>query len=126
MLKTNSKQARENVKRYILESTLNWEEKPFKSFNDVSRFIFNDFERVFSNDLKNPYRKESDCELFIKYSQGLPLYGGVFDYWLYSGIDTLGAILEESEEEKNKYAEDKAENFITYLIYREITKALNK
>lgn len=50
---------------------------------------------------------------------GLPSFLGTYKYY-YSGsaIDVLGDILEQTEEERNRYTEAEAEKCMTYLLYR--------
>lgn len=43
-------------------------------------------------------------------------------YYNRSAVDDLGAILEETEEEKARFTEQEAEQLLTDLIYRELTK----
>ena len=62
-------------------------------------------------------------EDFKDWCQGLP---SILDTWPLmcdDCIDILGDILEESEEERNKYDGVKAWNLMSSLIFREIDKA---
>lgn len=68
----------------------------------------------------------SELELFEFWAQDLPSAFN-FDYYLCGqAIDDLGNILEETEEEKNDYSYQQAEELLTYLIYREVKKSVNK
>ena len=63
---------------------------------------------------------------FEDWCQGLC---GVIDtsyFYNVSAVDLLGDWLEETEEEKAKYDERKAESTITHLLYREITRHANR
>lgn len=65
-------------------------------------------------------------EYFVYWCEGLP---GVLDtdYYLNrSAVEDLGNILEENEAERKKYTESEAETKITYLMWREIYKAVSK
>ena len=65
-------------------------------------------------------------EVFRDWAQGLAL-GNLFCYYYNrSAVDDLGAILEETEEEKSRYSEQEAEEMLTRLIFREMQKAYNK
>lgn len=64
--------------------------------------------------------------IFEDWARGLAL-GGLFCYYYNrSAVDDLGAILEETEEEKAKYTEMQAEEMLTRLIYREMEDAHRK
>lgn len=43
-------------------------------------------------------------------------------YYNRSAVDDLGAILEETAEEKARYSEAQAETLLTSLIYRELVR----
>ena len=58
----------------------------------------------------------------MDWCSGLP---GVLDtcyYYNRSAVDDLGAILEETDEERARYTEEQAEKMLTTLIYRELKK----
>lgn len=68
----------------------------------------------------------SELELFESWAQCLPSAFN-FDYYLGGqAINDLGNILEETEEEKNRYSYQQVEELLTYLIYREIKKSIEK
>ena len=131
MLKTNSRAARENLRRYITESAGDYllecaaydgKEIDLSSFHDVAAAIYETF--------CNEYRPECDARRripenvsFCNYAQGLPC-GGLFNYYLHSAVKTLGDILQETDAERSRFTETDAENMLTTLIYREIKKAL--
>lgn len=130
-LKTNSRKARENVRGYIL--------KYFRG-GDYSEIIGEsltapqqDFARVAAYTLK-VFRTEklrngglayygTEERAFAEWAAGLP---GVLDtlYFYYNrdAVDDLGAILEETEEEKNRFTETDAANLLTRLIYWELIR----
>lgn len=128
MLKTNSKKARENVRAYIMERenvaeyAENISNDP--TFEEIAAAIYADFYRVYNSDyVKKTY---APADYFAEWAAGLP---GILDtcyYYNRSAVDDLAAILEETETEKARYTEEKAENYLTYLIYSEIVKAIRK
>lgn len=128
MLKTNSKKARENVRAYIMERenvaeyAENIAENP--TFEEIAAAIYADFYRVYNSDYM--HRTYSEQDYFAEWAAGLP---GILDtcyYYNRSAVDDLAGILEETETEKARYTEEKAENYLTYLIYSEIEKAIRK
>lgn len=71
--------------------------------------------------------RASRNEMFMDWMQGLPTAFPVADdIFLRSAIDFLGNILEETEEEKARYTEDKAEKLACNLLYRELEKGARK
>ena len=124
MLKSNSKQAIENIKAYILYNfdpcgyDFTGEESDFKQ---VAHYIYECF---YSEKVKFDKRRMSEKELFFEWCSGLPSILDTCYYYNRSAIEDLGKILEESEEEKNKYTESQAEEMLTHLIYRELKKAI--
>ena len=71
-------------------------------------------------------RSRSGFETFKDWAQGLPSAFNTLYYYNVLAVDMLGAWLEESESEKSKYNESEAEEMITRLIYRELTKGAAK
>ena len=131
MLKTNSRAARENLRRYITESAGDYllecaaydgKKIDLSSFHDVAAAIY----ETFCNEYRpGHYSRRGIPEnvSFCHYAQGLPC-GGLFDYFLHSAVKTLGDILQETDAERSRFTETDAENMLTTLIYREIKKAL--
>ena len=125
MLRTNSKKAIENIRAYVLENfvaeyaddTVNPED-----FRQVAGAIYADYFRVIKEDYRYKKHNMSMQDLFEDWAQGLP---GILDtgyYYNRSALKDLANILEETEAEAAKYTESQAEKWITYLIYREISK----
>ena len=143
MLRTNSKQARENVRNYILENFIpdNYEpdfwqniEKYRKNsfyeldkFSCAAHFIYGCFiSEKWSMREDHLYYNNSERAAFGDWCAGLPSVLGTCYYYNRSAVDDLGAILEQTENEKNKYSESEAEYLLTTLIYREIKNAVEK
>lgn len=125
MLKTNSKQARENVKAYIIN---NFVFEPYgekveepKTFKEISIYIMDAF-RI--EKVKYDKRKMNIPDLFEEWCQGLPSVLDTCYYYNRSAVEDLGDILEETQEERSKYTEQQAEERLTYLIYRELVKVV--
>jgi hypothetical protein len=64
----------------------------------------------------------SEGERFADWAAGLPSILDTCYYYNRSAVDDLGAILEETAEEKARYSEAQAETLLTSLIYRELVR----
>lgn len=139
MLRTNSKKAITNLRSYIEENIGNElfdelvESKEYQapnkksSFDVAADFIYFCFKKeMLEHNLQYKAGQVSELKLFETWAQGLPSAFN-FDYYLGGqAIDDLGDILEETEEERNGYSYQQAEELLTYLIYREVKKSVNK
>jgi hypothetical protein len=125
MIRSNSKKAIENIRAYILENVTaeNYESEHPTTFEEAAAFIMDTFkaEHWNSANIRRYYGSEQNS--FTAWCQGLPSALDTCYYYNRSAVDDLGAILEESEEEKGKYSEEQAESLLTWLIYRELKKA---
>lgn len=125
MLKTNSKQAAENIRQYITDkfSAENYTETPPETFPEIAAFIMNCFH---SGKYHLPEDKQfyhgSEITAFLDWCAGLPSVLDTCYYYNRSAVDDLGAVLEETGTEKAKYTESAAQELLTKLIYRELTK----
>ena len=122
MLKTNSKKARENIRLYIVDNFTpeNYTDNPPQEWPQIAAFILDIFQSE-----KPPigsYTRMSEQERFTDWAQGLPSVLDCLYYYNRSAVDDLGAILEETDEEKARYSETQAENLLSYLIYMELLK----
>lgn len=122
MLKTNSKKARENVRAYILNNFTpeGYTDNPPQEFPEMAAFILDTFRS--EKPAIGSYSRMTESERFTDWAQGLP---GVLDtcyYYNRSAVDDLGAVLEETPEEKARYSEPQAESLLSYLIYRELVR----
>lgn len=125
MLKTNSKQARENIRCYIMDNFdgSNYGlEKP-TTFKEVATIILNVFE------IEKPYHdvymiehKIPKNKVFIEWASGLPSILNTCYYYNRSAVDDLGGILEQTDKEKNRYTETQSELLLTNLIYSELVR----
>lgn len=119
MLRTNNKQVKERIKKWIVE---NYDGEGYgleaKDFKEICKNIKSIFLKEKSS------RRACWClEDFKEWGAGLP---SIIDAWplLSDGVDILGDILEETEEERNKYNGNQAWDLMASLIFREIDKAV--
>lgn len=126
MLKTNSKKAKENIKQYIIDNFTpeNYTDTPPEDFDGIANFILETFrEEKYNSPEDLRYYRNNETAAFADWCAGLPSVLDTCYYYNRSAVDDLAAILEESEEEKQRFTEGEAENLLTALIYREIKKA---
>ncbi len=125
MLKTNSKQAKENIKKYIMDNFTpeGYTETPPETWTETAAFIINTFRsEKYSRPEDFKYYKNNEYKAFEDWAAGLPSVLDTCYFYNRSAVDDLGVILEESDTEKSKYSESDAEQLLTYLIYRELTR----
>lgn len=122
MLKTNSKQARENVQAYIMQhfDGCNYDIETKETFTQTAAIIMDVFRS--EKPAEGGYSRMSEQERFTEWAAGLPSILDTCYYYNRSAVDDLGKILEETEQEKARYSEQDAEKLLTYLIYRELVR----
>ena len=130
MLKTNSKQAIMNIRNYIkdidnLEAYETDETMKLYNTDSKSRYqkilLYFEQEQFSGNQVR--YYNYNRYEAFKNWAAGLPSILNTADYYYCnSAINVLGDILQETEQERNKYTEQQAEDLLTWLIYRELNK----
>ena len=128
-LKTTNKEARAAVRQYILDhfNPCGYEFSGPCTFENVARFILDTFrsEKYWClQDVR--YYHGSETAAFADWCAGLPSVLDTLYFYNRSAVDDLGAILEETEQEKNRYTEQQAEQLLTSLIYRELQKGERK
>lgn len=118
MIRSNSKKAIENIRKYIIDNFESYDRDiNFEDFKEVRDYI----KEVFDIELGNFRVKQIGLyNAFKEWCQGLPSVLDTCYYYNRSAIKDLGDILEESEEERNKYSEEDAEERLTQLIFREV------
>lgn len=135
MRRTNSKETMEAIKNAIMESYEVAEEyytydgKETKTdYNDICKDILTAFENEkVKYDCQYKAGRISKYSLFCDWMAGLPTAFPISDdIFLGSAVDWLADILDETEEEKGRYTEDKAEATACNLLYRELTKHATK
>ena len=132
MLRSNSKKAVENIRDYIMQDIdyikeccdYSGDRLP-ESADEYRATMYAHFRGEKDHELMR-HRYMNEYNIFRSWAQGLAL-GGLFCYYYNrSAVADLGDILEETEEERNKYSESDAEEMLTRLIYREMVKAYNR
>lgn len=126
MLRTNSKKVSENIRDYIMQDKdYLIERNDGKELSTVDEYLTLAW-NIFYDEKRYEIERNYCCAsypIFKDWASGLAL-GGLFCYYYNrSSVDDLGAILEETEEEKARYTEQQAEDLLTRLIFREIEKA---
>ena len=120
-LKTNSRKARKNVKQYILDNI------DFTGY-DINNMTGADFPEI-AHSILDIFRAEKRYEMyrigaeflaFLNWTQGLPSVLDCCFWYNRSAVDDLGAILEETEEEKARYNEEEAGLLLVQMIYIEL------
>lgn len=114
-LKSNSKTARRNVQRYIMDGFTpeNYEIETPDTFGGVARVIMAIFNA--EKPALGGYARMTEQQRFIDWAQGLPSILDTCYYYNRSAVDDLKQILGES-----RYTEEQAEQILTNLIYREL------
>lgn len=129
MLRSNSKKAIENIKKYIVDhfdcSGHDLEKEP-ETFPEIARFILVTCWEEKRYSAPERLGKIPTQETFIDWCQGLPSVLDTCYYYNRSAVTDLGDILEETEAERNKFSEQDAERMLSCLIYRELTHAAKK
>lgn len=116
MLKTNSRQAKENLKAYIMASWNLEAEEQGRTWEETKEDIKESF---YFQAFRSEYeRNQNRQEAFKNWLSGLP--HGLGDFFLCQAVEDLGNILSQTEAERNKYTEDKACDTLAYLIYKEV------
>ena len=125
-LRTNSKIVRNRIREYIKDCYEAWAQDDGTflsdiSFPQMSHNIMTDFDE-WCVGRKPTYNMQ---EYFEEWLQGLPSCN-LGDFYMRrnndDAIKILGDILEETEEERNKFSYDQAEHLLTSLIYSELLK----
>lgn len=123
MLRSNSKKVIEKIRNYIIEGVDHeyFGLKTDPDFKTACKLVLSACENE-----KRYIRYNSNFEMFKDWAQGLPSAFNTLYYYNVSAVNILGAWLEETESEKTKYSETEAEEKITWLLYRELTKGAKK
>lgn len=122
MLKTNSKKAKQNIKKYIIDTyndyvlTNETGDAAAETISDAAAVIFADCKRVL-NIKHNNYVSQAD---FTRYAAMLPGYVETF----YNAWNDLKTILEETDAEAARYTNADAEKVLTAIVYRELMNAV--
>lgn len=135
MRKLNCKEVNEALKNEIMDSYESADEyytydgaEMKTEYNDICKDILKMFEcEKLNGDLRYKASNMSKQDLFVEWMSGLP---GSFpvscDIFLGSAAEWLGNILDETETEKQKYSDSKAERTSCLILYRELNKHAQK
>lgn len=129
MLKTNSKKALENLRKYIADNFTpdNYTSNPPTDYHGIATFIYDCFiEQAWTTPNEKRYFGGNEYKAFEHWASGLPSVLDTCYYYNRSAIDDVGIILEETEEEKERFTEREAENLLTRLIYNEIKREVKR
>ena len=135
MLRTNTKKARENVRRYVVDHFDGTNYAP--DFDDAERaartadtgaafpLVADAIRRTFADEfLKHNPRYNAGMlprqALFLDWCAGLPSILDTCYFYNRSAVADLGDILEETEAERARFSERDAERMLSLLIYREL------
>lgn len=120
-LRTNTRKSIENVRAYIMDEFTpeGYTDNPPEDFPEVAAFILGVF-RAEKQDLR--YYHNNEFAAFRDWCAGLPSVLDTCYYYNRSAVDDLGRILDETAEEKARFAEAEAERRLTGLLYRELKK----
>ena len=129
MLKTNSKKARENIIRYIMDNFTpdNYTDTPPTEWHKIAVFIYNCFRSEKYNCSQDyRYYGGNERKAFLDWAGGLPSVLDTCYFYNRSAVEDLGNVLEQTIIERHRYEESEAENLLTMLIYNEIKKEIEK
>lgn len=124
MLRTNSKKALQNIRKYIVDNAdfSNYGIETPTDYKQVCHIIMHIFYDEF---VKNNNKRMSYQEMFIYWLSGLPSAFDSCYYYNRSAVTDVAMILDETAEEANRYTEEQAEQLLSCLIWREVYKACN-
>lgn len=122
-LKSNCKQAKANIQAYIMENFdgTNYGIEQPATFKECAEIILDTFRKEYLCEWNR--RRYPESVNFREWCAGLPSILDTCYYYNRPAVDDVARILEETPEEANKYSEDKAEELLSYLIYRELINA---
>ena len=128
MIKSNSKKAKQNIFNYVKEYAEDYLSDDY-GFTVTDDNLYSLIYSVFEDEARphDGYNARKPVQdVFEAWASGLAL-GGLFCYYYNrEAKKDLAKILEESAEEAAKYSEEAAEKMLTYLIYREVSKAARR
>ena len=126
MLKTNSKIVKERIRNYILDNANaeDYCEADFRNWKEAGVFIYDCMMEQKGCDYY--FRNKSRFEMFEDWVKGLPNEFDLDFVYRTSAVKELGDILEETEEERNRFDETDAENLFLRLIWREVEVAVRE
>ena len=122
MIKTNSRAAMLRIREHIADNYCPDGYDQYEQSDDLKVIAHNILDCFYKEKVEHDKRRMIYEDLFLEWLSGLPtiLHCG---YIIRSNaVDVLGDILEETEEERNRYPETRAEELFGQLIYRELLR----
>ena len=126
MLRTNSKTVKERIRNYIVEN-IDRDYIEEVTGKDVDNLDYSEIKEALRNIIFEEMEKHHCLRgrrgkyyFFKEWAAGLPSALNTLYYYNISAVDLLGDILEETEEERNRYTEMQAEEMLTKLLFNEI------
>lgn len=123
MLRTNSAKAKINLYSFIIEHADHDQHAGEAPETDILAWVFNRFRKEKYTEAERRYYANYEFKAFIDWLRGLPSALDVTSVYIHSAVKTLGDILEETKEERERFSESDAERQLEYLIYRTIKEA---
>ncbi len=130
MLRTNSKIVQQRIQDYLVTHFLPFDEDidnpayDFTNIGCICQYCWNTFiSTVYNSPNERAYFNNNTYLAFEYWLSGLPgIINPAYYYRSPSAVDTLGDILEQTPEQRNKYSEMQAEQCLTRLIFDFIRK----
>lgn len=115
-MKSNSKQAKESIQKYIVETVYDDSENNFTTFEEAAKFLLSEFKRVANYDY-NLIRFPNNQERFQNYLMGAPFYFPIYHEDFSEIVNSWGI-----NPQNKVYDPEKTIHTFSYLVYREISK----
>ena len=121
MLKSNTKIARQRIRKYITDGFTSLDDYEPTTEREVAQYILDEFCAEYINHNKNWQRQYGSYQnAFECWCAGLPTVLDTTFFYNVSAIDLVGDLLDETEEERNRFPETTAAVFMARLIWREL------
>ena len=121
MIKSNSIQARMGIRQYIRDNYCPEGYDEYEETDSMKRIAHNVLSCFYDEKVKYDTRRMIYEDLFLEWMAGLPTILHA-DYFLLSAKNVLGDILEETEEERDRFTETQAEEKLTRMIWSELLR----
>lgn len=120
-LRTNTKIVKNRIRDFIKVSTSIDTES--KDFHVIATEILQAFYQQGYDDTLKLYYRFKQYNAFEDWVRGLPSELDILCLYCGSAVEVVGNMLDETEEERNKFTEGQAENLLIKLCYRELKSA---
>lgn len=128
MIRTNSKQARQNVRDYIRAhyDGSNYDFPEPETWPELAAVIMETFRAEHWSRPEDYRYYKTEQRSFESWAAGLPSIIDTCYYYNRPAVDDLARILDETPDEASRYSEQDAERLLTYLIYSELVRGAAK